>query len=109
VLALVQVFEVEWTEEQHRLAEYEAACAYWQGFLDGYARCDADLAAALARALGGPGCRDYGDGVARHLREADRRQARAAWDAAAADPRPGDYPAPPAPDAGADRGTPYPL
>jgi hypothetical protein len=82
----------QWTEEQHRLAEYEAECAYWQGFRDGYARCDADLVAVLAEALGGPGCVDYREAVARHFRGLDRRRARAAWDATARLPRPGDFP-----------------
>jgi hypothetical protein len=82
----------QWTEEQHRLAEYETACAYWQGFQDGYARCDADVVAALARALGGPDCETYGEAVSRHHRELNRREARAAWDAAARQPRPDDLP-----------------
>ncbi|HKT00553.1 MAG TPA: hypothetical protein VJT31_13545 [Rugosimonospora sp.] len=82
---------MDWSEDQHRLVEYERDCAYWQGFRDGYARCDADLVAALADALGGPGCHDYRDAVTRHHHELDRRQARAAWDATAHLPRPGDY------------------
>ncbi len=72
-----------WTADQHELVEYETACAYWDGFRAGYARCDADLVAALAAALGGPGCTDIREAVTRHHHELDRRQARAAWDAAA--------------------------
>lgn len=79
----------QWTDEQHEVTEYETQCAYWQGFQDGYARCDADIVAALARALGGPGCTDYREGVARHLREVDRRHARETWDAAAGGPTAG--------------------
>jgi hypothetical protein len=82
----------QWPEERHRLAEYEVECAYRQGFADGYAQCDADLVAALARALGGPGRPDYRAAVRRHGREADRRRARAVWDAHAGDHRPGDFP-----------------
>jgi hypothetical protein len=84
--------EARWTDDQHRLAEYEAECAYWQGFRDGYARCDADLVAALAHALGGPGCENFREAVTRHHRDLARREARAAWDATAGDPRPEDFP-----------------
>ena len=73
----------EWNDEQHRLVEYETACAYWQGFQDGYARCDADVVAALTYALGGPDCATFREAVHRHHRELDQRAARAAWDAAA--------------------------
>jgi hypothetical protein len=83
---------MRWSEDQHRLAEYEVACAYWQGFRDGYARCDADVVAAIAHALGGPDCPSYGEAVLRHHRELDQREARAAWDRDATEARPGDYP-----------------
>lgn len=55
--------------------------AYAAGLADGIGigreQVNAELVAALARALGGPDCVDYRDGVTRHLRavaQAERRR-----------------------------------
>jgi hypothetical protein len=55
----------------------------------GYARCNAELVAALTYALGGPNAKDYADAVRIHIAEVSRRQARAAADAPGW--RPGDF------------------
>lgn len=60
------------------------ALAYAKGLADGRRigrdEVDAELVAALAEALGGPGCVDYRDGVARHLRAVDARARRRQFD-----------------------------
>lgn len=58
--------------------------AYARGLADGYQQgrdaADAELVQALARALGGPDCSNYQEGVTRHLRAVAQKMRRAVAD-----------------------------
>ncbi len=81
-----------WPWWLHELIEHFTDAAYTAGYQDGYAAADADLVAALTRALGGPDCPDYRTAVRRHHRLSDAKARRDEWDRTASRPRPDDHP-----------------